>query len=112
MANVGAGSAYAVSARGLLERLLQQNLEPRLCFKADLIAVQRVYYGQRRTFACQYFFYSRGSKFNGCILNTSSKDQWMITMSTQLVRSPAAHMTSCCACLTRGGDRLASLLVE
>ena len=82
MSGVGDEAAYAVSLAPL-------SGHPHTDFiQTNIIAVQRVFYNQRPTFACQFLFFFFVSPVRfiflvGFLLTKS--DQWLLVMSTQLI---------------------------
>jgi hypothetical protein len=75
MASVGAGSAYAVS----FPYSWADMLFPDCIAQTDIVAVQRVFYGQTTNFGCMF-------PINIFPLSSITRaDQWMLVMSTQLI---------------------------
>ena len=58
MANVGAGPAYVVSVTSLCHIISARSNQ---FIQTNVIGVQRVFYNQHRSFACQFYVWSRQS---------------------------------------------------
>ena len=84
MSKIGATPAYAVSATPRCEIISTRSHQ---FIQTEIIAVQRVFYNQHPSFACQFhFWYRQLLRFmfpvGFLLLNT---DQWLLVMSTQLI---------------------------
>ena len=82
MASVGSGSAYAVCQRVPTPCTSSALMKP--VVQTDIVAVQRVYYNQIYNFGCESsLFHSNKDWLTAHLVPI---DQWMVVMSTQLVR--------------------------